>query len=144
MSVSTILRGKAAGVFSVLPTDTVATIVAVLAEKRVGALLVLDKAQQLLGIVSERDVMRGLATDGANALDMTAAMLMTRVVHTIKPETDVQAAMELMTTARVRHLPVVDGGRLIGMVSIGDVVKERLDQQAHEVDTLRDYVTGRG
>ncbi len=144
MSVSTILRGKSAGVFSVLPTDTIAAVAAQLAERRVGALLVLDKAQQLLGIISERDVIRSLAAEGAHTLEMTAAQLMTRVVHTITPETEVQAAMEMMTNGRVRHLPVVDGDVLKGMISIGDVVKERLEQQAHEVDTLRDYVAGRG
>ncbi len=144
MSVSLILRDKPAGVFSVLPTDTVATVTSVLAERRVGALLVLDTPGQLLGIISERDVIRSLAAEGARTLEMTAAQLMTRVVHTITPETEVQTAMEKMTSGRVRHLPVVDGGVLVGMISIGDVVKERLEQQAHEVDTLRDYVSGRG
>ena len=143
MSISSILNGKPAGVFSVLPTDTIATVAAMLAEKRVGALLVLDRAQQLLGIISERDLVRALATDGARTLDMTAAQLMTSVLFTIAPDSEVQAAMEMMTSNRVRHLPVVDGGTLVGMVSIGDVVKERLEQQAHEVDTLRDYVSGR-
>ncbi len=144
MSISSILRGKPQGIFSVLPTDTVAAVATVLAEKRVGALVVLDKAGQLLGIVSERDLVRSLATNGARTLEMTAAQLMTRVLHTITPETQIPAAMEMMTKARVRHLPVLDGGVLIGMVSIGDVVKERIDQQAQEVETLRDYVSGRG
>ena len=144
MSVSSILRNKPAGVFSVLPTDTIAAVAAMLAEKRVGALLVLDRAQQLLGIVSERDLVRSLAAEGAHTLEMTAAQLMTRTLFTIAPDSEVQAAMEMMTANRVRHLPVVDGGTLVGMISIGDVVKERLDQQAHEVDTLRDYVSGRG
>lgn len=144
MSVSSILRNKPRAVFSVLPTDSIAAVAQVLAEKRVGALLVLDRAGQMLGIISERDVIRSLAADGARTLEMTAAQLMTRVVHTITPETEVQRAMEMMTTGRVRHLPVVDGGVLVGMVSIGDVVKERMEQQAQEVDTLRDYVAGRG
>ncbi len=144
MSISSILRGKPAGVYSVLPTDTVASIAATLAEKRVGALLVLDRAEQQLGIVSERDVVRTLAAEGPRTLEMTAAQLMTRVLHTISPDSEVQSAMEMMTSNRVRHLPVVDGSRLLGMISIGDVVKERLEQQAHEVETLRDYVAGRG
>ena len=143
MSISTILRGKKSGIFSVEPTDTISRVASVLAEKRVGALLVLDRARQLLGIVSERDVMRCLAAEGARTLEMTAAQIMTRVVHTVGPDTTVETAMEMMTNGRVRHLPVVDGGSLVGMISIGDLVKERLDQQAHEVDTLRDYVAGR-
>ena len=144
MSISSILRGKKSGIFSVEPTDTIARVASILAEKRVGALLVLDRAQQLMGIVSERDVMRCLAAEGARTLEMTAAQIMTRVVHTVTPDTPVETAMEMMTNGRVRHLPVVDGGSLAGMISIGDLVKERLDQQAHEVDTLRDYVAGRG
>jgi CBS domain-containing protein len=144
MSISSILRGKKSGIFSVEPTDTIARVASVLAEKRVGALLVLDRAQQLLGIVSERDVMRCLAAEGARTLEMTAAQIMTRVVHTVTPETPVETAMEMMTNGRIRHLPVLDGSTLAGMISIGDLVKERIDQQAHEVDTLRDYVAGRG
>ena len=143
MSIATILRGKKSDIFSVELTDTIARVASVLAEKRVGALLVLDRARQLLGIVSERDVMRCLAAEGARTLEMTAAQIMTRVVHTVGPDTAVETAMEMMTNGRVRHLPVVDGGSLVGMISIGDLVKERLDQQAHEVDTLRDYVAGR-
>ncbi len=144
MSISSILRNKPRAIFSVEPTDTIAAVSRALAEKRVGALLVLDRGGQMLGIISERDVIRSLAADGARTLEMTAAQLMTRVVHTITPETEVQKAMEIMTTGRVRHLPVVDGGTLAGMVSIGDVVKECMEQQAQEVDTLRDYVAGRG
>ena len=144
MRIASILRNKPNAIFSVAPTDTVAAVAEVLAEKRVGALLVLGEADQMLGIISERDVIRSLATAGAHTLDMTAAQLMTRVVHTVTPETELQRAMETITTARVRHLPVVDGGVLVGMVSIGDVVKNLMEQQAQEVDTLRDYVAGRG
>lgn len=144
MSIATILRQKAPGVVAVAPDDTIASVAAVLAERRVGAVLVLDPSGAVLGILSERDIVRSLPVHGARTLEMTAAQLMTRVVHTITPETQVTKAMEIMTSGRVRHLPVLENARVVGVVSIGDVVKEKLEQQAQEVDALRDYVAGQG
>jgi CBS domain-containing protein len=109
---------------------------------RIGATLVRDTAGQLLGIVSERDIVRNLARHGSGCLEMTAAQLMTSVLHTVTPTTTVAEAMAIMTHSRVRHLPVLDGGALVGLISIGDVVKTRIGQQEQEVDSLRAYVAG--
>ena len=96
----------------------------------------------MLGIVSERDIVRALANNGATTLSMTAGQLMTRALTTATPATTVNQAMTLMTAGRFRHLPVLDHGRLVGIVSIGDVVKSRILQQEQEVDSLKAYVTG--
>jgi CBS domain-containing protein len=104
--------------------------------------LVLDGGDQLLGIVSERDVVHSLAANGSRTLDMSAGQLMTRALHTVTPRTTVLEAMTTMTASRIRHLPVVERDRLVGMVSIGDVVKARIMQQDQEVDSLRAYVAG--
>jgi CBS domain-containing protein len=117
-------------------------IVSLLAERRIGAVLVRDAAHQLLGIVSERDVVRCLAREGAETLTMTAAQLMTSVLHTVTPTTTVQSAMTRMTASRVRHLPVMESDILVGMISIGDVVATLLAQQAQDVDSLKAYVAG--
>ena len=117
-------------------------VAAMLAAKRIGAVLVRDAAGQMLGIVSERDIVRSLAANGPNTMEMTAGQLMTRVIHTATPSTTVAQAMEQMTIARVRHLPVVEHGTLLGMISIGDVVKARIMQTEHEVDSLKAYVSG--
>jgi CBS domain-containing protein len=104
--------------------------------------LVMDAADQLLGIVSERDIVASLAANGATTLEMTAGQLMTRAMGTATPATTVGEAMAAMTAGRFRHMPVVTGGRLLGIVSIGDVVKARIMQQEHEVDSLKAYVAG--
>ncbi len=142
MTVAAILKHKGSAITSVAPTDTIAAVAERLAEKRIGAVLVLDRAGELLGIVSERDVVRSLASEGASTLEMTAAQLMTRTLHTVAPTTTVAEAMAVMTANRVRHLPVLQDAQLAGMVSIGDVVAMRLSQQEHEVDSLRAYVSG--
>jgi CBS domain-containing protein len=142
MTVAAILRHKGAEIAAVAPATRIANVTATLTEWRIGAVLVLDAAGQLLGIVSERDIVRCVAREGAGCVEMTAAQLMTRVLYTVTPHTTVSQAMELMTTSRVRHLPVLDGDRLVGMISIGDVVKAQLDDQALEVDSLRAYVAG--
>ncbi len=141
MTVASILRHKDPDVVSVAPSHSVADIATVLAERRIGAALVQDGGA-VVGIVSERDIIQGLAKHGAHALDLTAADLMTRAVQTTTPATSVNDAMQVMTTGRFRHLPVMDGGALVGIISIGDVVKSRLDTQAQEVDSLRAYVAG--
>jgi CBS domain-containing protein len=105
---------------------------------------VLDRAEQLLGIVSERDIVHSLAANGPRTLEMTAGQLMTRALQVVHPETSVAAAMVMMTVGRFRHLPVLDHSVLIGVISIGDVVKARLMEQEQEVDSLRAYVAGSG
>jgi CBS domain-containing protein len=142
MSIAAILRYKGHDVARVAPTDTIAEVAARLAHHRIGAILVLDTADQLMGIVSERDIVRALPMHGSRVLEMTAAQLMTQVLYTTTPQTSVPNAMAQMTDRRVRHLPVLDEGRLVGIVSIGDIVKARIDQQEQEVDSLKAYVAG--
>ena len=117
-------------------------VVAVLAERRIGAVLVMDTAEVMLGIVSERDIVRALAANGAKTLDMTAGQLMTRAVQVARPDTSVDQAMQMMTSGRFRHLPVVDHDTLIGLISIGDVVKARIVHQDAVVESLTAYVSG--
>ena len=142
MTIATILKQKGRSIISVAPAMRIGEVVGVLAEKRIGAVLVLDPAGQLAGILSERDIVRSLATNGAQTLEMTASQLMTRAPTTATTDLTVYDAEHLMTNGRFRHLPILEEGKLIGMVSIGDVVKAVLDQQTHEVDNLRNYVTG--
>lgn len=142
MSVAAILKHKGHEVISVGPMESVAELARVLTEKRIGAVLVLDAEQQILGIVSERDVVHSLAANGARTLEMTAGQLMTRVVRTVTPRTTVLEAMTTMTAGRIRHLPVVDHNVLLGMISIGDVVKQRIMQQDQEMESLTAYVAG--
>jgi CBS domain-containing protein len=144
MTIAAILKHKGNQVSAVVPTATIAEVVQELARLRIGAVLVMDAARQLLGIVSERDIVASLAANGAATLGMTAGQLMTRDVKTATPRTTVAEAMGIMTTGRFRHLPVVDAGALLGIISIGDVVKARITQQEHEVDTLKAYVAGVG
>jgi CBS domain-containing protein len=142
MTVAAILRHKGYQVASVPPTSTIAEVAQTLSERRIGAVLVLDTAEQLLGIVSERDIVQSLAANGAKTLEMTAGQLMTRALQTATPHTTVAQAMEMMTAGRFRHLPVIEHGALVGLVSIGDVVKARILQQESEVDSLKAYVSG--
>jgi CBS domain-containing protein len=142
MTVATILKHKGHDIASVAPTARVPEIVQALADRRIGALLVRDAAGQMLGIVSERDIVRSLARDREAVLDMTAAQLMTTALHTVSPAYSVADAMKRMTESRVRHLPVLDHDELVGLISIGDVVLARLEEQAEEVDSLKAYVSG--
>lgn len=142
MTVAAILKQKGHEVAHVAPTATIAEVVQDLAARRIGALLVLDSAGQVLGIVSERDVVRSMAERGGRTMEMTAAQLMTTDLHIAGPGTTMAQATEMMTNGRFRHLPVMEGDHLLGIVSIGDVVKARLSQQEHEVDSLKAYVAG--
>lgn len=139
MSVGAILGGGRA-VISVGRDATVREIVALLARHRIGAVLVIDGEGAILGIVSERDVAAGLDRLGAAILDAAAGGVMTSPVITVPPGTSVAAAMGVMTDRRVRHLPVVDGGRLVGLVSIGDLVKRRIEDAEGEAASLKDYI----
>jgi CBS domain-containing protein len=142
MTVAAILKHKGNQVTTVVPTATIAEVTEVLATHRIGAVLVMDRAEQLLGIVSERDIVRSLSANGPRTLEMTAGQLMTRALKLATPDTTVEEAMHMMTEGRFRHLPVLDHSRVIGLISIGDVVKARIMQQTHEVDSLRAYVAG--
>jgi CBS domain-containing protein len=142
MTVAAILKHKGYDVASVQPTTTIADVVRLLTDRRIGAVVVQDGTERLLGIVSERDIVHGLAANGAAALQMHAGQLMTRSVTTASPRTTVPEAMTMMTAGRFRHLPVVEGGVLVGIISIGDVVKARIMAQESEVDSLKAYVGG--
>jgi len=141
-TVAAILKQKGYAVATVLPTATVHDVADVLAQRRIGAVLVIDEAKQLLGIVSERDIVRSLAANGERTLEMTASQLMTRAVQVAQPDTTVAQAMQIMTDGRFRHLPVVEREALMGIVSIGDVVKARIMQQDTVVESLSAYVAG--
>jgi CBS domain-containing protein len=142
MVIAGILKNKGGNVLSVTPDATVAEVVQILASRRVGAVLVVDTDNHLKGILSERDVVRSLAEHGAATLDLPASQLMTSDVHTATPQTSIAEAMEMMTDGRFRHVPVVQDDRLVGLVSIGDVVKAKIGEAEHEVDSLRAYVAG--
>jgi CBS domain-containing protein len=141
MSVERILRGKSHEVLTTEGSARLAEVCQLLAERRIGAVPVME-GDSLIGIISERDVVRALARAGAGALGEPVSGIMTRAVRTITRATTVDQAMEIMTEGRFRHLPVVEAGRLIGIVSIGDVVKSRLEDQQREVEDLRSYVVG--
>jgi CBS domain-containing protein len=141
-TVAAILKHKGYQVTTVEPTLPIAGVADVLAEHRIGAALVIDRAGQLLGIVSERDIVRSLAANGARTLDMTAGQLMTRALQVAHPDTTVAEAMSMMTVGRFRHMPVLEGDALVGLISIGDVVKARIMEQESEVDSLKAYVAG--
>jgi CBS domain-containing protein len=141
-TVAAILKHKGYQVTVVDPTVTIARVVEVLAKHRIGAVLVVDSAEQLLGIVSERDIVRCLAANGARTLEMTAGQLMTRALQVAHPTTTVAEAMAKMTVGRFRHMPVMEHDALVGLISIGDVVKARIMEQEGEVDSLKAYVAG--
>jgi len=141
-TVAAILKHKGYQVSTVSPTALVSEVSQLLSDKRIGAVLVMDTAEQMLGIVSERDIVRCLAANGARTLEMTAGQLMTRAVQVAHPETTTTEAMQIMTAGRFRHLPVIDHDTLIGLISIGDVVKARIMQQDTVVESLTAYVTG--
>jgi CBS domain-containing protein len=140
MQISDILRRKGHEVATVRPDDTVGRLVDRLAELRIGALVVSSDGQRVEGIVSERDVVRGIHASGAPLLDRPVSSIMTVEVHTCEPSTSVDDLMRLMTDQRIRHVPVVRDGLLAGIVSIGDVVKRRMDELQDERDQLEGYI----
>jgi len=140
MTVKTILATKGSEVTTIEPTATLEMAIGVLAERRIGALVVLGADRRLIGILSERDIVRALAEQGVAVLKETLSQVMTRKVHTCTSSETVSAIMERMTTGKFRHIPVVEHDQLVGIVSIGDVVKHRLMEMERETDALRDYI----
>lgn len=140
MLVATILQSKGRDVHTVTADETVAAVVDKLARLRIGALVVSSDGRTVQGIVSERDVVRGLAEKGAGLLSEPVAGLMTSRVRTCSPLETGREVLSLMTERRMRHVPVLENGELCGLVSIGDVVKSRLDEVTHEADALREYI----
>lgn len=141
MLVSDILKSKGSNVVSAPPSLRVADAARLLAEKRIGSILILDRGE-VAGILSERDIVRALATEGPACLEGPASRLMTARVVTCEPSQTIADVMEMMTTGRFRHVPVVDDGKVAGMISIGDVVKWRLEEAQEEVRQMAAYVAG--
>jgi CBS domain-containing protein len=140
MQVADMLARKGMGVVTVAPGATVRTVVAELRRYGVGALVVSTDGHTIDGIVSERDIVRRLDTDGAAMLDLTVDQIMTRDVVTCGGNDRADELLAQMTERRIRHLPVVEDGRLVGIVSIGDVVKSRLDELVDETKALEGYI----
>ncbi len=143
MRIADILAAKGHTVHTVLPWLTVAEVVERMGSDGVGALVVCNEKHAIRGIVSERDIVLGLGRHGANVLTMTAADVMTHQIRTCGPDETVAYAMAQMTVGRYRHLPVVDRGDLVGIVSIGDLVKNRVREMELETGVLRDVVIAR-
>jgi len=141
LRIKDVLRHKGSAVVTVGPDATVHDLLAALSEHAVGALVVSTDGQQVDGIVSERDVVRRLHDDGADLLNQTVASIMTSDVHTCGPEDLIDDLMRAMTERRIRHIPVVVDGRLAGIVSIGDIVKFRMDELETERRQLQDYIS---
>ena len=142
MLVRDVLAGKGNTVTTIAPTATVVELVAALGEHRIGALVVTSNGSTVDGIVSERDVARGLHLHGAAVLTLTVSALMTTEVRTCRPNDPVREVARVMTDRRIRHLPVLDDdGRLAGIVSIGDIVKKRIDELETETDQLVGYLS---
>jgi CBS domain-containing protein len=135
-----ILEGKGHDVATVTPDTTVRDAVAELARHNIGALIVSSDGLQVAGILSERDVVRRLGTDGAAVLERPVADIMKSQVRTCTLDDQTGDLMEMMTTGRFRHIPVMDEGRLVGIISIGDVVKVRIDELATEREQLTEYI----
>jgi len=142
MNVDAILKVKGDTVVTIRPTATVAEAVTVLCQKRIGALVVSANGTEPQGILSERDIVHGLGRDGAALLERRVDDLMTKTVVTCGPQDLVGDLMALMTERRIRHVPVLRGGKLAGLVSIGDIVKNRLDEIELETTSLKAYVAG--
>lgn len=143
MKVTSILKAKGGHVATVRPDATIAAVVRELTVRSIGAVVVSEDEVNLLGLVSERDIVHALGVYGARTLDLRASDIMTRRPVSCRPEDSVTRLMADMTRHRVRHLPVVEEGRLQGIVSIGDVVKHRLDELETEANILREAFIGR-
>lgn len=140
MLVNQLLNTKGPQVFKVTPDDTLSAVAALLHTRRVGAFVVADKAGHVVGIISERDIIRAIATGGPDALSQATAKYMTRDVISASPGETIHVLLERMTDRRIRHLPVMEGVRLVGIVSIGDLVKAKIAAVEHEAHSLKAYI----
>ena len=141
MHIAAVIKRKGSHVVSIAPDRTIAEAVSLLIENGIGAVLVLDGTGAIHGILSERDIINGLSKQGADALTQPVDALMTRDVLRCSPHDTIAEVMEVMTERRTRHLAVIENGKLAGLISIGDVVKQRLIDANLEVETLRGYVS---
>lgn len=142
MLIRQILAGKGSDVVTTRPDATVTEVAKLLKAKRIGAVVVTDADGEICGIISERDLACGLADRGADLLGMRVGDVMTREISTCSPDDGIDRLMRQMTEGRFRHLPVVEDGRMIGIISIGDVVKHRLKELETETHMLQDYIHG--
>ena len=140
MTVGILLKHKSGSLVTIAPDATLSQAVASLAEHRIGAIVAIDDGGHLAGILSERDVVRILAEKGPDVLSDPVSSVMTRAVVTCTEDESIPVIMERMTRGRFRHVPVVERGRLIGIISIGDVVKHRVEEMERESAELRDYI----
>lgn len=140
MFLEQILKEKGGEVYSIAESATLKECAELLDRRRVGAMVILNEGGGVIGVISERDIVRNLARMGPAALSCTVGEVMTRTVVTAKPRDTVESAMSRMTDRRIRHLPVVDGARMIGVVSIGDLVKWRIAEADAEVNAIRSYI----
>jgi CBS domain-containing protein len=144
MTIGAVLREKGNTIVSVRPDTPLMELVATIASRRIGAVLVLDDNGELAGIVSERDVVKALSRQGPAIAALAAGDIMTRTVTTVTPLTTINEAMELMERGYFRHLPVLNEGKLVGIISVRDVVRARIERQLEETEGLRSYIHGRG
>jgi len=140
MKVENILQAKGADVFSVRGDQKISDAVALLNEKNIGAVIVKDNAEKVIGILSERDVVRRIGADGAGMLNSPISSCMTPDPVTCGLGTSINELMGQMTRRRIRHMPVVEAGKLVGLVSIGDVVKRKIDVAEQEAAALKEYI----
>jgi CBS domain-containing protein len=141
MNVESILKAKGRSVTTIAPEASVGDAIDLLRKKGIGAVVVSNDGNTVAGILSERDIVHALAERGPVFLDLPVSALMTRHVFTCRPADSIADLMAEMTERRIRHLPVVENGRLVGIVSIGDVVKNRLDEVESEASSLRQFIT---
>lgn len=140
MNISQILKTKSRGVSTARSDDTIEAIAAQLAQRKIGAIVIVGEGGRVSGIISERDIIRMIAAHGAKALTMTASAGMTHEVQTCTSKCTLDEVMEAMTKGRFRHLPVVEEGALVGIISIGDVVKHHTAEVELEVNAMRGYL----
>ena len=140
MIVSQVLKRKGSQVYTVAKKTPIAEVARLLASKRIGATVVIDQNNSVEGIISERDIVSGLSSYGAKVLDMPVEELMTKNVITRGIESQIDELRQEMTNSRIRHLPILDNGKLVGLISIGDVVKNRVEELQAEGDMLREYI----
>lgn len=139
MTIASILQGKGHEIIHLAPDATVQAAAALLSERRIGCLPVVEGGA-VVGIISERDIVRSLSEMGADVLNRSVGSVMTSPALTIAPDMDVMDALGMMTRRRIRHLPVLDNGTMIGFVSIGDLVKYRIDKVEAEASAMREYI----
>ena len=141
MLAKSIINTKGGAVITTHPDTIVAAALSTMVQEKIGAVLVRDGSDDIVGIITERDVLHGLVEHGSDLLELQVADLMTRNIHTASLEDDVGTLMTVMTEQRCRHIPVMEEGALCGLISIGDLVKYRLKEMETESSQLRDYIT---